>query len=197
MITMRPPVVIDKRYAIFNPTNGDLISVTNSQPKEGSYIPVEEKEVSSIVNGTEPMSYYYVHYNKTKKEYQLRTRNNFDIDSYYVDDLIYEVKEEQIKDADIRITKNVKDTCWKFSIGGDLKANILAQKVSFKQIMFFSITKKNDPNILYKTISFNFEDLVDGKYIVLPFDSKFEFDNEPIGIYTIKRFDKYMYEVIK
>jgi len=197
MITMRPPVVIDKRYAIFNPTNGDLISVTNSQPKEGSYIPVEEKEVSSIVNGTEPMSYYYVHYNKTKKEYQLRTRNNFDIDSYYVDDLIYEVKEEQIKDADIRITKNVKDTCWKFSIGGDLKANILAQKVSFKQIMFFSITKKNDPNILYKTISFNFEDLVDGKYIVLSFDSKFEFDNEPIGIYTIKRFDKYMYEVIK
>ena len=35
------------------------------------------------------------------------------------------------------------------------------------------------PNILYKTISFNFDDLVDGKYVVVPFDSDFEFNGDP------------------
>ena len=99
---------------------------------------------------------------------------------------------------DITITKNVKDTCWKFTIGGDLEMNILAQKISLtNSSISFSITKKDDPNILYKTLRFSFDKLINGKYLVLPFSEKFEFDNEPVSVYTIKKFDSYKYEVIK
>jgi|TARA_B100000927_G_scaffold290491_1_gene289499 hypothetical protein len=197
MITLKSPYVSTKRFVIFDSTSGEISSIVNYKPTDGSFIPVEQKEVDSILTGNEPMSYYYVHYNKTKKEYQLRTRTNFDIDSYLVDDLIYEIPQDNIDNSDIKVTFNIKDTCWKFTIGGDLKANILAHKVSFKQIMNFSITKHNDPNILYKTISFNFDDLVDGKYVVVPFDSDFEFNGDPMSVYTIKRFDKYNLEVIR
>ena len=42
-----------------------------------------------------------------------------------------------------------------------------------------------------------FDDLVDGKYVVVPFDSDFEFNGDPMSVYTIKRFDKYNLEVIR
>ena len=48
-----------------------------------------------------------------------------------------------------------------------------------------NITKKDDPNILYKTLKFSFDKLINGKYIVLPFSEKFEFDNEPVSVYTL------------
>ena len=100
-----------------------------------------------------------------------------------------------IDSPDIHIIQNINDTCWKITIGGDLKANILAQRVSFKNTLHFSITEKSDPNILLKTISFNFSELHDTKYVIVPFDSKFEFDAKPVSVYTIKNFDRYMYEV--
>ena len=101
-----------------------------------------------------------------------------------------------IRDS-ITVTKNVKDTCWKITIGGDLEMNILAQKISLtKTQISFSVTKKDDPNILYKTLKFSFDELINGKYVVLPFSDKFEFDNETVSVYTIKKFDSYKYEEI-
>ena len=47
------------------------------------------------------------------------------------------------------------------------------------------------------SVKFTFDKLVDGKYIVVPFSEKFEFNNDPIGVYTIKKFEKYAYEVIE
>lgn len=186
-----------ERYVVFDPTNGDVISVPNYKPKDGSYIPVEEHEVKGMISGEEPLSYYYVHYIKRAKQYELRQRSNTSIDSYLVDDLIYQLPSVSDETPDIHVLQNIKDTCWKITIGGDLKANILAQKVNFKNTITFSITEKDDPNILLKTLSFSFADLSDVKYVVLPFDSDFEFSAKPVSVYTIKNFDRYMYEVIK
>ena len=186
---------IHQRYVIFDPSNGDVLSLPNYKPEEGSYIPVEETQVTGLLSGAEPLSYYYVHYIKKTKTYELRLRTNTSIDSYFVDDLIYEVPMTLIDSPDIHIIQNINDTCWKITIGGDLKANILAQRVSFKNTLHFSITEKSDPNILLKTISFNFSELHDTKYVIVPFDSKFEFEAKPVSVYTIKNFDRYMYEV--
>jgi len=189
--------VASERYAVFDPITGELISLPNKKPTEGSFIPVAEDDVKGILEGRESMHFYYVHYIKRAKTYELRQRSNHDIDSYFVDDLIYDIPTEA-DNPDITITKNVKDTCWKFTIGGDLEMNILAQKISLtNSSISFSITKKDDPNILYKTLRFSFDKLINGKYLVLPFSDKFEFDNEPVSVYTIKKFDSYKYEVIK
>ena len=185
-----------ERYVVFDPTNGDVLAVPNYKP-EGSYIPVEEHEVKGLLSGQEPLSYYYVHYIKHTKQYELRQRSNTSIDSYLVDDLIYELPTASVDEPDIHVLQNIKDTCWKITIGGDLKANILAQKVNFKNTISFSVTEKDDPNILLKTLSFSFADLSDVKYVILPFDSDFEFNAKPVSVYTIKNFDRYLYEVSK
>ena len=133
--------VASERYAVFEPVTGELLSLPNKKPTEGSFIAVGEDDVKGILEGRESMNFYYVHYLKRAKTYELRQRSNHDIDSYFVDDLIYDVPTEA-DNPDITITKNVKDTCWKFTIGGDLEMNILAQKISLtNSSISFSITK--------------------------------------------------------
>ena len=120
----------NERFAVFNPDTGELLSLPNEKPTQGSYIPVAEEDVKPILEGRDSMQFYYVHYIKRAKTYELRQRANHDIDSYFVDDMIYEVPTSQQDSADITITKNVKDTCWKIAVGGELYENILAQKIS-------------------------------------------------------------------
>ena len=97
---------IHQRYVIFNPSNGDVLSLPNYKPEEGSYIPVEETQVTGLLSGAEPLSYYYVHYIKKTKTYELRLRTNTSIDSYFVDDLIYEVPMTSEDSPDIHIIQN-------------------------------------------------------------------------------------------
>ena len=150
-----------------------------------------------MLSGDEQLSHYRVEYSKRKKKYELKSQLINDLDSYNVNDLIYEVPTRKTKNADLTITQNTRDTCWKISVGGNLKTNLLSQKVSFNNKLSFSVTRKNDPNILYKTLQFDFNQFEDGKYLIIPFDQEFEFLGEPVSIYTMKKLDKYYYEVIK
>lgn len=186
-----------ERYAIFNPDTGEVLSLPNFKPTEGSFIEVEPRSVEGILKGTEQLSHYCVEYSKRKKRYELKSRLLDEIDSYNVNDLIYEVPNRKTSNADLTITQNIKDTCWKISIGGNLKANLLSQRVNFNNKLNFSVTRKNDPNILYKTLQLDFSKLENSKYQILPFTEDFEFQGEPVSIYTMKRFDKYALEVIK
>ncbi len=185
-----------ERYAVFNPDTGEVLSLPNYKPESGSYIAVDTQDIKGILSGHEPMSYYYVHFSKLTKKYELRLRLNNNIDSYNVNDLIYEIPKRKKANADVTITQNTKDTCWKIKVDGDLKASILAQKVSSNYIVSFSITRVNDPNILYKTLELNFANLENNKYVIIPFTEDFEFRGEPVSIYTMKKFDKYSLEVI-
>ncbi len=100
--------VVNERYAVFDPITGELLSLPNVKPTEGSYISIADDEVKGIIEGKESMNFYYVHYVKRTKTYELRQRTNHDIDSYFVDDLIHELPAEA-ENPDITVTKNVKD----------------------------------------------------------------------------------------
>ena len=112
-----------------------------------------------------------------KKVYELKSRLIDELDSYNVNDLIYELPTRKTRNADLTITQNTKDTCWKISIGGNVKSNLLSQKLSLNNKLSFSVTRKDDPNILYKTLKFDFTEFQDGKYLIIPFDQDFEISN--------------------
>jgi len=197
MVILKQEEQTENRYAVFNSDTGELLSVLNYKPENCSFIEVDPLEVTGLLSGEDQMSYYYVHYSKITKKYELRLRINNNIDSYSVNDLIYEIPKDTIDNADLSITQNIKDTCWKIQIGGDLKANILAQHISLHNKVSLSVTRKNDPNILYKTLYVDFSSLENNKYIILPFTDKFEFEGEEVSIYTMKKFDQYSYGVIQ
>jgi len=67
--------------------------------------------------------------------------------------------------------------------------------VSLKTHLSFSVTEKNNPNVLYRTLSFPFSQLVNDFYVVKDFKNDYEFNGDPVSVYTIKRFDSYSYEI--
>lgn len=197
MVILKQEEQINKRYAVFNSETGELLSLPNYKPEKCDFIEVDPLEVAGLLSGEDQMSYYYVHYSKITKGYELRLRINNNIDSYSVNDLIYEIPKNNLDNADLNITQNIKDTCWKIRIGGNLKANILSQHISLNNTVSLSVTRKNDPNILYKTLYVDFSSLENNKYVIIPFTDKFEFKGEEVSIYTMKKFDEYSYGVIQ
>ena len=61
--------VASERYAVFDPITGELLSLPNKKPTEGSFIAVGEDDVKGILEGRESMNFYYVHYLKRAKTY--------------------------------------------------------------------------------------------------------------------------------
>ena len=61
----------NERFAVFNPDTGELLSLPNEKPTQGSYIPVAEEDVKPILEGRDSMQFYYVHYIKRAKTYDL------------------------------------------------------------------------------------------------------------------------------
>ena len=61
-----------ERYVIFNPDTGEVLSLPNVKPTEGSFIKVEPTSVEGILKGLEQLSHYCVEYSKRKKQYELK-----------------------------------------------------------------------------------------------------------------------------
>jgi|SRR6056300_59045 len=195
-ITFDIPIVENLQYVYFDIEIGSILKITNEKLDDNnqSHITVSTEDVLTLINGEEPFESCSVVYNTKLKLYELQ-RNTIEQPVYNVNELIHEIT-EVIEDADIQVVQDLKNTCWKFLISKELRSNLVENKVSLKVNLGFSITQKNNPNVLYRTLVFPFSQLVNDYYVVLDFKNDFEFNGDPISLYTIKRFDTYSYEVI-
>ena len=62
--------------------------------------------------------------------------------------------------------------------------------------LYFSVTSKYDPNILYRSLEFTIGDLLDETSSIIPFIYESENSVDDVSIYTAKYFDSYAHEVI-
>jgi hypothetical protein len=186
---------LDPFKVYFDLDTGRIHAITNENldTDEYSYTEVSYEDVAPLVNGEEHFDTCIVDFNPKLKLYELR-RNSIEQDVYTVSDLIYKCQSYQ--DADIQIIQDVKNTCWKFLISESLRQSLAANNVSLKSQLSFSITEENNPNVLYRSLTFPFSQLVNEFYVIKDFKEQYEFDGLPISVYTIKRFDSYSYEVI-
>lgn len=189
----QPP--LDPYKVYFDLDSGKIHAITNEELETDTYscVEVSYEDVSTLVTGEEHFDTCIVDFNPKLKLYELR-RNSIEQEVYTVDELIY--KCEKLADADVQIIQDVKNTCWKFLISESLRQSLAANNVSLKSQLSFSITEENNPNVLYRTLSFPFSQLVNDFYVIKDFKEDYEFDGLPISVYTIKRFDSYSYEVI-
>ena len=186
---------LDNTFKIyFDIETGNIKTITNEpiESDEWSHIDTTDEDVVSLISGEEPLDTCRVEFNTKLKIYEL-TRNSIDNDIFNVDELIYEIKNN--KDADIQVVQDVENTCWKFLISEKLRNSLTENKVSLKTHLSFSVTEKNNPNVLYRTLSFPFSQLVNDFYVVKDFKNDYEFNGDPVSVYTIKRFDSYSYEI--
>lgn len=180
-------------YVFFDKDKGTVLGVGNTPNEKLSYIEVDGTLVTTLLSGAEPMHNYAVEYNPKTKELEFVSKFQHVLDAFTVNEFIYEIPQSQIEDPDISIIQDIPDLCWKVKVGEGLKKNLRAKGVSLTTGIMLSITAKGDPNILYKTMFVDFNQLVNDNYFILPFTMPFEKTQEPVSIYTARRFDTYQF----
>jgi len=101
------------------------------------------------------------------------------------------------KDYDVIIQQNFVDKCWRIVLNPYTKAFLNTSGYSVKDKLYFSVTEKYDPNILYRTLELNAEELLWEKPTTIPFIYDVEQDGVNVSIYTAKYFEHYAHEVVQ
>lgn len=183
-------------YVMFDKETGKVTSIGNEYDGISSYIGVPLSKVTSLIDGTESKSNYVVQYNPKLKSLELANKFEHTDESLGVKDFIYELPTEDLSDPDIIVIQDIPNTCWKVQIGKELKSNLRTKGASLNSNLLFSVTAKEDPNILYKTLFVEFNRVASDNYYIIPFSMPFETTNEEISIYTARRFDTYQFKRI-
>lgn len=180
-------------YVKFEEKTGKVLGISPKQGKENS-IPVKLSEIQTLLDGKEPRRNYRVEYNAKNKQLELKHQFIQSFDGTDVNDFIYEIPEKHTKDPDILVEHNILETCWKIKIGSRLKKNLGENNIRLNQTLYFAVTKKHDPNILYKTLSVDFSQAFGDNYAVLPFTTDFERKDIPVSVFTARKFDTYQFK---
>jgi hypothetical protein len=136
-------------------------------------------------------------YDISKKTYVLKEKFSNEEIIFNVNDQIHQVPKIKSTSPDIGIIQNIKYKTWNFLIDTTLKENLLSQNLSLDKILYFHITRKNDPHELYRTLTVNIATLVEDPTFSIEFTSENELDDSNISVYTVKRLQSYYHGVNK
>ena len=100
------------------------------------------------------------------------------------------------KEYDIIVQQDTIANAWNLQINPHTKRFLQTSGYSPVETLYFSVTSKYDPNVLYRSLKFTVADLLDSKTSVIPFTFDVESDPLNVSIYTSKYFDSYAHEVI-
>ena len=100
------------------------------------------------------------------------------------------------KEYDIIVQQNTHNKTWSMIINPYTKKFLQTSGYNSKERLYFSVTSKYDPNILYRSLEFTVDDLLSNKEFVIPFLSDKEDSSDDVSIYTAKYFEQYAHEVI-
>lgn len=97
-------------------------------------------------------------------------------------------------DFDLMIRQDKLNNCWKIFLSDKTRTKLIESKYMLNSKIYFSITKKYNPNILYRFLEVNLKDLL---YVKSVHNFMYDWENEDkeLSIYTPKLFDSYIYEV--
>jgi len=188
---------MNKMYVCFDLNSGEILRIANEVYDTDNYVEVDISEVMMLQTGEEPTCSYMVKYNLEKNTYEFKVKDDLEINTQNINNLIYQIPADNLTDPDLTLVQDFYNTCCKFFIGKNFKKNITNQTVSLNKKLQFSVTVKDDPNILYKTFVVDFAETVKQNYSTLPFTEEFENKLVDLSIYTTRRFNTYQYKRIK
>ena len=107
---------------------------------------------------------------------------------------LYQVQVD--REYDIIVQQNTQNKTWSILINPYTKKFLQTSGYRPTETLYFSVTSKYDPNILYRSLEFTVSDLLSEKTSIIPFTTELEQDSTDVSIYTAKYFDSYAHEVI-
>lgn len=100
------------------------------------------------------------------------------------------------KQYDIIVQQNTINKTWNIVLNPYTKKFLLNSGYNPKETLYFSVTSKYDPNILYRSLEFKVGDLLSNNTSIILFMNEIEQSIDSVSIYTAKYFDSYAHETI-
>lgn len=185
-----------KSYVYYQEESGTLYKVSSKKTESEDYkiLEVPYTDVKELMSGKKRTSDFRVEYDTALKQLTLK-ENTFEDNIISVNDRLYKIPKSK-EETDIKIQYSAKENYWRIFLDPPLRKNKHFIQRPNRINLHFSITAKNDPNILYNTFIVNLKELIDNDFFDI--DCQFEFDPAvgEVSIYTAKYFDTYSCEFI-
>ena len=175
----------------FDPANGELIRVTNSQP-DFDFIEVDKEDIIEVHTGKISAKKYIVVFNDKLGKYQLQKKDVINVFNTTIHNILYEIPTNKNREG-ITIIQDISNSCWKFLINKDLEIDLKSRNSFTNYSLYFSVTELGNPNLLYRQLEINLEQLVKNHYQIVSFLNDFEKTELLVSVYTNKIFE-YNYE---
>lgn len=177
-----------KRFICFD-NDGNIIKIIKKQDENFNNLEVELDDIRDLLDGKASLISHKVEYDFLEKKYVLKNSKQQN-DDLMLASFLYEIPTTVDTDKQITIVKDNVNFQWQLKVDENFAKKLAEDKIQINpKNHYYSITKKGDPNILYKLIKF-------GDDMIVPFNQQFEFDDLDVSVYTTRKFHTYLFEVI-
>lgn len=182
-------------YVYFYPQNGKIIKISSKQDDtEGNHsIFVNYEDVKDIQEGVRSLDDYLVTYDPLKNKLVV-TNQLEQVKIPNVRDRLYKIPYNN-PNADITIAH--RNGNWTVSLIEEkrIAEEAVQHHFNFNLVMYFSVTEKNDPNILHNICKVTYQSLMQSKEVDISDQIDENVNPNNVSIYTAKYFDSYNFEV--
>ncbi|MDA7712380.1 hypothetical protein N9C48_00330 [bacterium] len=189
MIILKTPKfeIVYKVY--FDQDTGNIISISNvEQDTETNFI-IDIQDARPYLDGTKSVT-------RHKVVYDIRTSSYIIVDKYKkleadVNDNVYKIKQQD--NAQITVSFLAQSNMWKVALSDSAKKDLESKKERINQLLQFSVTQKNNPNILHDYFTTTVQQLLENPIMI---NSQSQFEIDKYSVYTNRKFQKYSCEVV-
>jgi len=173
----------------FDQDTGNIISISNvEQDTETNFI-IDIQDARPYLDGTKSVT-------RHKVVYDIRTSSYIIVDKYKkleadVNDNVYKIKQQD--NAQITVSFLAQSNMWKVALSDSAKKDLESKKERINQLLQFSVTQKNNPNILHDYFTTTVQQLLENPIMI---NSQSQFEIDKYSVYTNRKFQKYSCEVV-
>lgn len=181
-------------YVYYEKKDGSIHKISpRKEHSDYEILEIDHNEAKPFLVGEKKTIDYKVSYDILLKTVVLKNINE---NNAFVNfnKILYQIPRNNTS-AELTIEQDLKNSLWKISILDNTLNFIKQHDLSSYNKILLSITKKDDPNILYRTLYIDLSEIVE-KSISIPFKFEFEYKGHEVSIYTNKYFESYSYKVI-
>lgn len=182
-------------YVYFEKSSGEIKKISGRLEECNNdihFIKVYYEQIKDIYEGKKSFGNYIVRYDIKNKEYSLLLKGQ-DFKNYDINDHLYKIP-MNVKKTDIVVMQNLKKEKWEVKLNRKVTKKIIEDGFKSYSNLLFSVTKKDDPNIIYRSFKISIQDLIDQKSVSILFISKKEITDD-LSVFTNKYFDTYTFKV--
>lgn len=110
---------------------------------------------------------------------------------------LYQANTLDERDCDVNVVQNNLLGCWEIYLGRRTKKALEAISYIGQDVLYFSVTSKHDPNVLYRSMEFSVTQLLNDRSQRYPYQYDWELNRNDVSVYTSKFFDTYSHEILE